>query len=251
VIGLKMAPPSNSSKFLLLALVVIGAAAFYNRGHIYDMLIVHMTKQWYALVLTHIPDHARVLDIGVGTAAALLHNAATILQKQTHWVGIDYDLQYIVHARQLLAAQPLTLQKMISLHHVSVYDYPVTPITNEADRFDVAYFSSSLMIMPDPVKALQHVTSLLKPDGFIIVTQTIEAPNSRSPFMLRLIETIKPFAKYLLTIDFGQITTEPAFYQTVAAAGLTVAHDEPIWNDGSLAGNGKSRFFKLVRNAAA
>ena len=241
---------SNSSYkfYFFLFVLAIGSTAFFNRGHIYDVLIVHMTKQWYALVLAEIPNNARVLDIGVGTAAALLHNGDTLLAKQQHWVGIDYDQQYIEHARKLLATHPLPLQRSIDLHHISVYDYPLQPL-NPVDHFDVVYFSSSLMIMPDPVLALKHAASLLKPDGFIIVTQTIEKPDSRSPFMLKLIETVKPFAKYLLTIDFGKITTEPAFHQTVAAAGMEITYDNPIMNDGSFAGNGKSRFYKLSNKA--
>src|SRR3989338_21690 len=124
---------SNATLYVLVLLVVLGGVAFMNRGHIYDILIVHMTKQWYALVLSQIPENAKVLDVGVGTAAALLHNGNTILSKQQHWVGIDYDLQYIDHARLLLAAQPLALQRIVDLYHVSVYDFPAQPITHPDD----------------------------------------------------------------------------------------------------------------------
>jgi hypothetical protein len=58
------------------------------------------------------------------------------------------------------------------------------------------------MIMPDPVKALTHVSSLLKPNGTIYVTQTFEKKKN---FIL---EVLKPLLKYILTIDFGQVTYE-------------------------------------------
>lgn len=58
------------------------------------------------------------------------------------------------------------------------------------------------MIMPDPVKALEHVNSLLKPNGKIFITQTFEQHKNV------LLEKIKPMLKYILTIDFGQITYE-------------------------------------------
>lgn len=233
---------------LIFAILIGGVGlALWNRGHIYDALIVGITQKWYQLVLEHIPAGARVLDVGVGTAAALLANREELVRRQQHWVGIDYDEQYIEHAKQLLAKESPEVQRSVEVRHISVYDYRVA---GSADKFDVGYFSSSLMIMPDPVAALKHVGSLLKDDGFIIVTQTIEKPESRSPWMLKLIETIKPFAKFFLTIDFGKITTEPAFFDSVAAAGFKVELDQPIWNDGSIAGNGKSRFFKLVRSSS-
>ncbi|MDP2437582.1 MAG: hypothetical protein Q8P67_17705, partial [archaeon] len=68
-------PGSNVKLIVLLAVVGLGMTVFMNRGHIYDALIVHMTQQWYALVIWHVPEGARVLDVGVGTAAALLHNS--------------------------------------------------------------------------------------------------------------------------------------------------------------------------------
>lgn len=58
------------------------------------------------------------------------------------------------------------------------------------------------MIMPEKSKALMHVKSLLKKNGKIYITQTIEkAPNL---FM----EKIKPLLKYFISIDFGSVTYE-------------------------------------------
>lgn len=57
--------------------------------------------------------------------------------------------------------------------------------------FDVV---GSLMLMPDRVQALRHVYSLLKPDGFIIVTQTFEGAENR------LLELIKPLLYYIISV---------------------------------------------------
>ena len=35
---------------------------------IYDGVIVHMTEQWYQVVLSQLDDASVVLDIGIGTA---------------------------------------------------------------------------------------------------------------------------------------------------------------------------------------
>lgn len=78
------------------------------------------------------------------------------------------------------------------------------------------------MIMPDRVGALKHVQQLLRQGGKIFVTQTFEEkPN---PIM----ETIKPFLKFLLTIDFGSVTYEKDFMQTVKDAGLRVIEHKVI-----------------------
>lgn len=36
-------------------------------GSIYDKIIVDMTKVWYRAVLEQQPDHAVILDVGIGT----------------------------------------------------------------------------------------------------------------------------------------------------------------------------------------
>mgnify|MGYP001275441843 CR=1 FL=1 len=36
-------------------------------GSIYDKIIVDMTKVWYRCVLEQQPDHAFILDVGIGT----------------------------------------------------------------------------------------------------------------------------------------------------------------------------------------
>ena len=40
--------------------------------------------------------------------------------------------------------------------------------------FDVAYFSGSISLMPEPHNALLNVAKLLKPGGRIIITQTFQ-----------------------------------------------------------------------------
>jgi len=51
----------------------------------------------------------------------------------------------------------------------SIYDFK-----GENGPYDCIYFSGSLMIMPDPVAALVHVQSLLRPRG--IVSHLFQVP---------------------------------------------------------------------------
>lgn len=78
------------------------------------------------------------------------------------------------------------------------------------------------MIMPDNVKALKHASSLLKPNGRIFITQTIQTQRSKT------VEVVKPLLKYLTTIDFGNVTYENELMQTFNEAGLTVLDNRAI-----------------------
>ena len=44
------------------------------RADLYDMLIVRMTSVWYKEVLEQCVGGARILDVGIGTATALVQN---------------------------------------------------------------------------------------------------------------------------------------------------------------------------------
>ena len=61
---------------------------------IYDVVIVHMTQRWYASVLADLDTRTSgapvtVLDVGVGTATALVRNREAILGGKTRFVGVD------------------------------------------------------------------------------------------------------------------------------------------------------------------
>lgn len=60
-----------------------------------------MTSVWYYAVLQSLPDGARVLDIGIGTATALIKNKDLIKSKNISVVGVDYDSDYIRKAKKV------------------------------------------------------------------------------------------------------------------------------------------------------
>ena len=67
---------------------------------VYDLFIADMTQKWYAAVLcdlnTRTRDEARVmLDVGVGTAAALVRNKGTLINSNIKIVGVDPAQDYI------------------------------------------------------------------------------------------------------------------------------------------------------------
>lgn len=175
------------------------------RSFIYDALILRLTSHWYAQVLKRVPDGAALLDVGIGTAGALLANAGVVKRKRLRVVGIDIDADYVERARQRLAASSLADRAGVRLE--SVYDHRGGP-------YDAVYFSGSFMLLPEPERALRHCSTLLRPDGRIFFTQTFQKLPAR------WMELLKPMLKRITSIDFGRVTYEDDFRAQIRAAGL-------------------------------
>ncbi|MBA1145895.1 class I SAM-dependent methyltransferase [Ectothiorhodospiraceae bacterium WFHF3C12] len=175
------------------------------RSLIYDSLLLRLTSRWYAEVLDRVPEGAALLDVGIGTAGALLANAPLVAQKRLQIVGIDIDADYVERARRRLRDSPLAERADVRLE--SVYDHQGGP-------YDAVYFSGSFMLLPEPERALRHCAALLTPSGRMFFTQTIQRRPSR------WLEAVKPMLKRATSIDFGRVTYEDEFKAQIQAAGL-------------------------------
>ncbi len=87
---------------------------------IYDTLIIRMTSLWYRSVFEQLKPGTRLLDIGIGTATALIANQDEAKRKRLSVVGVDYDASYIAAARTSLAKSKLADQ--VQVYCKSVYD---------------------------------------------------------------------------------------------------------------------------------
>jgi SAM-dependent methyltransferase len=177
------------------------------KAGIYDAAIVSMTAGWYAAALDCLGPGCRVLDVGIGTGAALLANAETLTRLDLRITGVDIDAAYVQRCRRAVATAGLA--ERVDARLESVYDHGGGP-------YDAAYFSGSFMLLPDPTAALRHVAGLLAPEARVYFTQTFEHERSA------LLERIKPALRLLTSIDFGSVTYEADFLASVAAAGFTV-----------------------------
>ena len=175
------------------------------RARIYDTVITHMTAGWYRGVIERLPEHCRLLDVGIGTGSALLRNADAVVRKDIHVTGIDIDADYVARCRQEVSRRGLTNRIAVRLE--SVYDHRGGP-------YGAAYFSGSFMLLPDPPRALHQVSPLLVPGGRIYFTQTFEQRRSS------VLEVLKPLLRVVTTIDFGRVTYEPDFRRALAAGGI-------------------------------
>jgi tRNA A58 N-methylase Trm61 len=101
------------------------------------------------------------------------------------------------------------LSDRVEVRLESIYDHRGGP-------YDAAYFSASFMLMPDPPAVLRHVLGLLAPGGRVFFTQTFQDRKSG------LMEKAKPLLKKVTTIEFGRVTYEQEFRDTVAKGGLAL-----------------------------
>ncbi len=183
------------------------------RSTIYNALIAKMTAGWYAAVIERLPTGASLLDVGVGTGRALLANRACLITKDIHVTGIDIDRTYVDTCKAAVNRAGIDTQVDVRLE--SVYHHVGGP-------YDAVYFSASFMLLPDPVAALNHVKGLLIPDGRLYFTQTFE--HHRSGVM----ERIKPLLRHVTTIDFGQVTYEEDFLDTLECGHAKVIENAVI-----------------------
>ncbi len=183
------------------------------RSTIYNALISKMTAIWYAEVIDRVPYGAQILDVGIGTGQALLANRDALMSRNIHVTGVDIDRTYVDAC--LAAVAEAGLSDRIEPRLQSVYDH-------EGGPYDAIYFSASFMLLPSPVGALEHVIGLLKPRGQLYFTQTFE--HDRSPTMERL----KPLLRLMTTIDFGQVTYEDEFLETLEQGNVDVVENVVI-----------------------
>jgi len=185
------------------------------RALIYDTAIVGLTAGWYAEVLNRLEPGAHLLDVGVGTGGALARNADDVRSREIRVTGVDIDADYVAKATARLADLPT-----VDVRLQSVYDHQDGP-------YDAVYFAASFMLMPDPIAALDHVCTLLKPGGRVFFTQTFQDRASR------LAERVKPLLKKVTTIDFGSVTYEPDFRALLDKGGMDITEMVTIGTSGS------------------
>mmetsp|Transcript_10162 Transcript_10162/g.21831 ORF Transcript_10162/g.21831 Transcript_10162/m.21831 type:complete len:274 (+) Transcript_10162:250-1071(+) len=218
-------------------------AVYYSKAKsfIYDAVILRMTEKWYRNVLNRLYENSVLLDVGIGTGGALLRCVDIVKSKNIKVVGIDIDSAYVEAGK--LSIQSAGLSGIISIDRIDVYEgreallelakEKGAALDSDGRFFDAVYFSGSFSLLPDPVKALQLVSELVKnkkvvdgcdvpSKGSIFITQTYQR---RTPFFLPY---VKPLLKYATTIDFGNLVREEEVLQTFNDSGLKVIEHKVI-----------------------
>jgi SAM-dependent methyltransferase len=111
------------------------------RSALYDAVIVGMTAGWYRAVLGRLPPGCRLLDVGIGTGAALLANADLLVRKDVRVTGVDVDAAYVARCRGAVVRHGLEDRIAVRLESIDVHG---------GGPYDAVYFSGSFMLLPAP-----------------------------------------------------------------------------------------------------
>jgi|EP00945_MAST-04E_sp_MAST-4E-sp1_P006108 SAM-dependent methyltransferase len=206
---------------------------------IYDVIIIHMTSKWYMAFFEKVAKNKnflkmrkskdnppfRVLDVGIGTATALITQKEYLEKLNVEVVGVDYDATYVKAAQKSLEAE--NISGKVQVHCCSIYSAtPVEGIVGKHGKFDAGYFSGSFSLMPDPLEALLVLAKYVKSGGRIFITQTFQRKGLPGAGI------VKPLLKYVTTIDFGQLFFESQLDEVLQKSGMRVINNHVI--DGSV-----------------
>jgi SAM-dependent methyltransferase len=199
-------------------------------SQIYDMVILKMTSIWYRAVLSQLPDNSVLLDVGIGTASALLSCKDLIISKNLRVLGMDIDEAYLDAANQKI--KECGLERNIQVKCLSIYDaHAIQSWLTESKIpcLNAVYFSGSFSLLPDPLEALQCATTLLYNHkglhrGLVYITQTYQ--RRTPPFFA----WAKPLLKHVTTIDFGRLITTKEVLDIYESSGLDVKEHNVIPN---------------------
>eukprot|EP00760_Papus_ankaliazontas_P034770 PhM_4_TR7471/c0_g1_i1/m.64334 len=202
------------------------------RSVTYDVIITRMTASWYRSVLMSLPDGAHLLDIGVGTATALLRNKDLILSKKIVVTGFDIDAHYVTSAKKSI--EDANLENVVNVFVDNALTFDPSRNTNMKTirPIPAVYFSGSFMIIPNKSEMLRRLKTVLTAhnrhgdgDGEgspapvqLYFTQTFEQDWFLSP----LVRFIKPKLCYLLTIDFGEMMRFEDFQKALDDANVKI-----------------------------
>jgi SAM-dependent methyltransferase len=180
-------------------------------NHVYSLLIRAATTYCYKNCLECIPDNSSVLDVGIGNGIMLENYHGIIKGKGLRITGIDTNKIYLAHCGSLIAAYGLE-------NNVEIYHKPVE--TYEPPRkecFDCILFSMSFMLFGDQGLVLDRIKQWLKPGGKIIFFQ---AMFDRQYWF---IDFVKPYLKYMTTVDFGKAVYEKDFFALLNEKDLAIS----------------------------
>ena len=231
-------------RFDVINAIVQRISSYYRRAKslVYDTVILRLTEKWYRAVLEKLNDGSILLDVGVGTGGALLRCVDLIESKNLKVIGIDIDAAYVEAGKASIRGAHLS--DRITIDKVDVYEgkQKIFDLAKNlgATRIDAVYFSGSFSLLPDPVKALQLVSSFVEGDGAkVYITQTYQR---KTPFFLPY---VKPLLKYATTIDFGQLVKEGDVLQTFNESGLEIIEHGVI--PGSVDNRFQAAYLSILR----
>lgn len=138
------------------------AAVFDRAADVYDTAIPFFTRFGRRLVeLVEVRPGEVVLDVASGRGASLIP-AAEAVSAQGRVVGVDLAPTMVERLRGDLERLRLT--------HASVHVGDAMSLDFGDNEFDVALCGFTLMLLPDPTRAVTEIVRVLRPGGRVAVS---------------------------------------------------------------------------------
>src|SRR5262249_12637678 len=102
------------------------------------------------------PHACRLLDVGIGTGAALIANAEILRANDVHVTGLDIDSAYVDRCKAAIARSALPDRITVRLESIDAHD---------AAPYDAVYFSRSIMQLATRAGTRRRVRCGLQPGG--------------------------------------------------------------------------------------
>lgn len=163
-------------------------------------------NDWRKELIGHV--RGKVLEVGVGTGANLAYYPLEV-----EVTGIDFSSGMLKQARKKLTG--LENQKMIELVEMDAQalDFP-------DDSFDFVIATCVYCSVPDPVKGLQEMRRVCKPEGRILM---LEHMRSENPVMGSLMDLSNPLVVKLWGANINRRTLD-----NIHKAGLKIEKNEKL-----------------------
>ncbi len=166
-------------------------------------------RRWRPRLWGRIPPGSRVLEIGVGTG------------RNIRWHPPDVSVTAVDFSPKMLARAVPQSQQHDPPPELALMDAQALALADEA--FDVAVATCVFCSVPDPVRGLQEVRRVLRPDGQLLL---LEHVRSGLPVVGRVMDLCNPVVVGLQGVNINRNTVE-----NVERAGFHILEVEDLLLD--------------------
>ena len=202
------APPPNANQGTTAT-----AQRRYNRqAGLYDLLeapVELLHRRWRPRLWGRIPAGSRVLEVGVGTG------------KNIRWHPPDVSVTAVDFSPKMLARAVVQTRRHDPPPDVALMDAQALGFAGES--FDVAAATYVFCSVPDPVRGLQELRRVLRPDGLLLLMEHV---RSNMPVVGRVMDFCNPLTVGLQGVNINRDTVE-----NVERAGFHILEVEDLFLD--------------------